>query len=106
VPIPQVQNNATNAPVAQVPNAVQPVLFAIPGLPGFILLPEIYAQIPGMLTQLAIQNAHHFPESLPPSILNYAYYCPGKQLYKCLSAKLANALRQYVQAIANVNSQP
>jgi hypothetical protein len=106
VPVPQVQNNAANAPVAQVPNAMQPVLLAIPGLPGFVLPPGINAQIPGMLTQLTIQNAHHFPESLPPSILNHAYYRPGKQLCKCLSAKLAHALRQYVQAIANVNPQP
>jgi hypothetical protein len=54
----------------------------------------------------AIQNAHHFPESLLLSILNHAHYHPGKPLCKCLSAKLAEALQQYVQGIANANPQP
>jgi hypothetical protein len=106
MPVAQVQNNAANAPVAQVPNAMQPMPVPIPGLPGFVLPMGINAQIPGMLTQLAIQNAHHFPESLPLSIVNHAHYHPGKSLCKCLSAELAEALQQYVQGIANANPQP
>jgi hypothetical protein len=106
MPVPQVQNNMANAPVGQVPNVMQSAPVAILGLPGFILLTSINAQIPGMLTQLAIQNSHLFSESLPLSILNYAHHHPRKPLCKCLSAKLAQALGQYVQAIANANSQP
>jgi hypothetical protein len=50
MPVPQVQNNAANAPVGQVPNVMQPMPVAILGLPGFVLLMGINAQIPGMLT--------------------------------------------------------
>jgi hypothetical protein len=85
---------------------MQPAPVAIPGLPGFVLLTGVNAKISGMLTLLAIQNTHHFPESLPLSILNHAHYHPGKPLCKCLSAKLAQALGQYVQAIANANPLP
>ena len=51
LPASQVQNNMASAPVAQVPNAAQPVQVAIPGLPRFVLLTGINnAQIPGTLT--------------------------------------------------------
>jgi hypothetical protein len=38
--------------------------------------------------------------------VNHAHYHPGKPLCKCLSAKLAEALQQYVQGITNANPQP
>ena len=90
--LPKLKNNTANTPIAQVPNVMQPMPVPILGLPGFVLPMGINAQISGMLTQLTIQNAHHFPESLPLSIVNHAHYHPGKPLCKCFSAELADAL--------------